>query len=754
LTQHRTYSNETINTFNGSVVITIPTEFPGRPGTTIFLIRGIIEDEFGFNGTKLYQGYYVEGEDASRWVIIKWDRLIVQYTTDTGETIYDLGESIDITLDVYYESNKVRLTSSDLIYNITKDGLLFATGTGLSLSFSDFEGGNRSHTYKAYVYDSRTNLTGSYSVIKPRVSPASITISWYDRYSPRILDYRMIDYGNGVLGFLVVVTDDFPEFYNGTGIDNVSVQITVEGAPGPSRNITVLKLVQNTSLGLVYYGTRSTVSDPEANPRDYFAYNQVVKYQIRVTDKHGNWLAREDSAKLEKDSDLPEILNLDIVYSRTIDGGFSIVVVTKDNWSGLSNASIRFFDPLLNKWMSPELMEVSENNTVDKSVTFYLNFTFDVGRTFSYELTVFDVSGNRMIVSDDLFILDKSGPQLLEGSTFEYTQFGDFVINIITGDNGSDIKQAILYYQFWGDEESQLYQINLSSLVKGGGGSALDQGSYVYTRSFSQKFHIAVDFSKPKPTIFKLVLIDSEGNIREIPHSVLAGLLKQDATYFEIPSLSMELLQNPIFLFIVFILIIAAAFIAVRRLRTISGFDRSKIMEDLVRIPDNEVWEENDNISIGIYANFFDQIRGPVPIVWYPERAEQPERIRYALADRSFSTLGFVPKPDEVKDATFRFTYAGEKCTVFAYAFAIENPEARGGQENLSLCFMIRPPWGNLENINKFRVELLEHFQRISELMKKGEDPKIVQREMQKTREFFTKAMLTFRRKYRREFVE
>ncbi|MHA1226819.1 MAG: hypothetical protein ACTSPV_08775, partial [Candidatus Hodarchaeales archaeon] len=69
-------------------------------------------------------------------------------------------------------------------------------------------------------------------------------------------------------------------------------------------------------------------------------------------------------------------------------------------------------------------------------------------------------------------------------------------------------------------------------------------------------------------------------------------------------------------------------------------------------------------------------------------------------------------------------------------------------------CFMIRPPWGNLENINKFRTDLLDHFQNISELMKKGEDPKIVQREMQKTREFFTRAMLAFRRKYRREFVE
>ena len=77
------------------------------------------------------------------------------------------------------------------------------------------------------------------------------------------------------------------------------------------------------------------------------------------------------------------------------------------------------------------------------------------------------------------------------------------------------------------------------------------------------------------------------------------------------------------------------------------------------------------------------------------------------LADRSFSTLGFVPKPDEDKHATFRFQIGGEKCTIFGYAFAIENPEARGGQENLSLCFIIRSPWGNLENISRFSTNYL-----------------------------------------------
>ncbi|MFX1507450.1 MAG: hypothetical protein ACFFDC_15310, partial [Promethearchaeota archaeon] len=111
-------------------------------------------------------------------------------------------------------------------------------------------------------------------------------------------------------------------------------------------------------------------------------------------------------------------------------------------------------------------------------------------------------------------------------------------------------------------------------------------------------------------------------------------------------------------------------------------------------------------------------------------------------------------KSSEEKDATFRYHFAGENCMVFGYAFAVENLEARGGQENLSICFLIRPPWGNLENLNKFRSELVEHFRQISELIKSNADVKIIQQKMQDTRNFFTRAMLTFRRKFRQEFLE
>ena len=166
------------------------------------------------------------------------------------------------------------------------------------------------------------------------------------------------------------------------------------------------------------------------------------------------------------------------------------------------------------------------------------------------------------------------------------------------------------------------------------------------------------------------------------------------------------------------------------------------------------MWEKAEDVSLGVVASFFDQVRGPVPIIVYPEKLRTSEAILATLSDRSFSTLGFVPKPDEDKLATFRFQVTGEKCSVFAYAFATVKPEARGGQENLTLCFLIRPPWSNLENINKFSNETLEYLRKIRDLIVGQSDLKFIQKEMENLRNFYTRAMLVFRRKYKKEFVE
>ncbi|MFX0211135.1 MAG: hypothetical protein ACFFDT_34465, partial [Candidatus Hodarchaeota archaeon] len=294
-------------------------------------------------------------------------------------------------------------------------------------------------------------------------------------------------------------------------------------------------------------------------------------------------------------------------------------------------------------------------------------------------------------------------------------------------------------------------------------GVSLTQGNdYIHIKTLDTKFKISTDLVQPKFITFQIDITDDTGNVRSYDHDYLKKYIEDDNKLtvrddgIEIPSNAFEIyVDNELIVIVIIVgVLLGIAFLAVQRFRTIGGFDKKKVIEDLVKISENEVWEKNDDVSIGLIASFFDQVKGPVPIIVFPEKLRSSEAMLANLSDRSFSTLGFVSNPDEDKNATFRFQIGGEKCTVFGYAYAFANPEARGGQENLSLCFVIRPPWGNLENLNKFSSDLLERVRHIRKLMKEQADIKIVQKEMEQTRNFLTRAMLTFQRKYKMEFVE
>ncbi|MFX0209299.1 MAG: hypothetical protein ACFFDT_25170, partial [Candidatus Hodarchaeota archaeon] len=564
---------------------------------------------------------------------------------------------------------------------------------------------------------------------------------------------RIIDFGNGTLGFLVIVTDDQPEEYYGTGIENVSVVFKVQNSPfGRWSRTFNLTYIEYIGSAMKYFGIITT-SAPD-NPREFFGYGEIIQYNISMIDYAENVGMNSFSKYLDFDGETPKINSVPIQldYSQEIDGNLNISFIASDNWSGLWKAFIRIFDENSNIWSEIREMnrinQSSSGNERDRAL-YWVNYLFVVGFTYKYEITVIDISGKSTVESGNILINDKSAP-IFTSLVFNYTSFGEFYIRVTVVDNGSAINTVVLSYII-GKNETLL---NLREVEEGGVGSEFHE-DYEYSQPFSLKFQITPDLISKKTVQFSLILNDSEGNERIISHSRLSDYLKGSTKNgFDIPSVPTDIIQLDFFVPLVVIFALGLLLLSVRRFRVIGGFDKNKVLADLVRISDDEVWQKNDSISIGVFANFFDQVKGPVPIIWYPDKVGIAEKLRFNLADRSFSTLGFVSKSSEEKDATFRYHFAGENCMVFGYAFAAENPEARGGQENLSICFLIRPPWGNLENLNKFRSELVEHFRKISELIKSNADVKIIQQKMQDTRNFFTRAMLTFRRKFRQEFLE
>ncbi|MHA2307131.1 MAG: hypothetical protein ACXACU_17260, partial [Candidatus Hodarchaeales archaeon] len=760
--------------WNDSIKIELepPTLQRLNPGRKPFRFINFTDNNYGLeiNGDREGLGYFLHFPGGTKFITIVWDRIIVDFyvsgfKVDSLQTLP--GEYVNASILVYYEIDGKLINSSNFVYTLNKNGVLFAEINRSHQFFFDHEFGEADNNYTIIdAYDYSSMLRGVFNV--DREPLPFLSVEWFDSQMPRSIESGVTDNGNGSLTFFVVATDDFPERYSGSGLVNATVQLKLADHLGYGNIWNLSSTIVNSNSSFVFYGVVKN-SDDTNDLRNYFVYGQSISYQIILFDKRGNSLIEQGSLELFEDRDTPNITPITMTYSDITDGNIIIsfdditdgnIIISFDafdDWSGLKEGFIRFSDPDTSEWsISHEI-----NLTLDsdnKSAICRFNATFEVGASYIYEITLTDRSGKSLILEDHFNIDDKSAPHLLDEPEPEFTlkDYGNFKIKVTVGDNGSLVTSAILIYEIQGKQPVEISLTELVEASDGGSGSSTND-QYQYTKTFYKSFSVPTDLFKPTPVTFTLRVSDSEGNSREIQNSKLVSLLRPDESSvvdFEVPPSSTEFLLNPIVLsFIALILLILSA-IVVKRFRTISGFDKKKIIAALDQISENEVWEENDNISIGLMASFFDQIKGPNPIIWFPDRLEESEMMMATLADRSFSTLGFVPKPDDVKHATFRMHIGGEKCTVFGYAFAIENPEARGGQENLSLCFIIRPPWGNLENINKFLNELLEHMGKVKELIQEAVDQKFVQKEMEKTRNFFTRSMLLFRRKYKREFIE
>ncbi|MFW9778446.1 MAG: hypothetical protein ACFFE8_06280 [Candidatus Heimdallarchaeota archaeon] len=760
LTRHRNIYTPIVSEFtfarnwNDSVVIKLKPAEQSGPGTTLFLLINVTADyNWGLNGTRPGLGYRViyGSGTGSKFMILRWDRIIMQFEHASS---YNPGDSLNMILKAYYESTLAAVNTSNFVYTVYKDGQLYSPENRSVLSFSDHEMHPRSHIYMiSFAYDSRTNLTGAFNSITKAPFPSNV-VTWIDNQKPRLVEQKLIDFGNGTLGFLVIASDDLPEIYFGSGIENVTVQLIIGSQPPGT--IWRLRDYGNMSSGVIFFGNVTTESSGED-----FEWNSTITYRLFITDKNGNLEFKAFRVRLIADLDPPEISNVKVTYSNESDGSVTIEAFSYDEWAGLLNASIIFRTLGTLNWSAPVLMNLSLLDS-DNNGTFSIPKMFAVGANKEYRIVIFDRAGNSAFKEGLIQVLDRAGPQVLqpitrETFTFEQDKFGEFFIRIQVVDNGSEIENAILLYEIAGTVGS--IELTEVSGNLAGEGSSILAAAYRDQRTFSRRFTIQPDLINTQFPRFSLLLKDSEGNQRTITDSQIMAwwesIYPQDTRPIDsiVPGV-FQLIEEPLVLMIMAVFILGFAFVAIQRFRTISGFDKKKVLQDITKVSDTEVWEENDKISIGLTASFFDQVKGPQPIIVYPDRLWSSEMMIVSLADRSFSTLGFVANPNEDKHATFRYHISGEKCTVFGYAFAIENPEARGGQENLAICFVIRPPWGTLENLNRFLNELLENMQRISNLMKEGVDTKIVQKEMEKTRDFLTRAMLVFRRKYKKEFVE
>ncbi|MHA2277572.1 MAG: hypothetical protein ACXAC2_17470, partial [Candidatus Kariarchaeaceae archaeon] len=613
--------------WNESVVIPISPQFTDGPGITIFLITGVLQDLHGFNGTQEDQGYLVGSYYGEKWLLLRWDRVLVDFTQDKSE--YNAGSPLNVSMTVFYESDGQLLNSSHFEYTLFKDGKKFIANRS-ALFFTDFEMHTVTHTYHIeWSRDYITNLIGGFSSSLDRKPKVDIEIEWIDQLAPIKIFHLLYDWGNGTIGFYVEATDDSPETYFGSGLESVTAQLRLPELP--FGDLVELEQVGYTNSGSKYYGEITT--DPSIE-RNHFLFNASVSYEIVLIDFVGNTYSESFSQYLDSDRASPLNDPVFVEFSSTIDGDITISVNASDIWSGLAGSTISIKNQVTGNWSTPYVM--NSRSVGNEYYEYSYNSIFDVGEFLEYEIRILDNIGNTKLIEGVLDIADNSGPQLISYDLI-YHGFGEFSVNIATGDNGSTITNASIQYS----TASATEIFELTEVFTGGGGSAVDNVTYKYGKTYTGSFTIPkspLEFDST-PVSFSLFLLDSEGNQRVLSLTEITINGKRIIfEEYEIPPVGLELLENPIVLFMIILGLIGLVYVSVKRFRTVSGFDKKKIIEEIIDIPDNEVWEENDNVSYGLVASFFDQTKGPVPIIVYPEKLRSSESMLATLADRSFST--------------------------------------------------------------------------------------------------------------------
>jgi len=113
-------------------------------------------------------------------------------------------------------------------------------------------------------------------------------------------------------------------------------------------------------------------------------------------------------------------------------------------------------------------------------------------------------------------------------------------------------------------------------------------------------------------------------------------------------------------------------------------------MDNLTEILDTEIMEAVDVHTIGIVVSFFDQRHGPIPIIVEPGILKDNFSKLVDLSDRSFSGTGFSNDFTSEVPSSYDFVLTQNlRISVMSFGFALERPQARGSQENLTLNLLV-----------------------------------------------------------------
>jgi hypothetical protein len=370
--------------------------------------------------------------------------------------------------------------------------------------------------------------------------------------------------------------------------------------------------------------------------------------------------------------------------------------------------------------------------------------------TVNYDDQDFDIY---TILSFNFTVVDAAPPRV-ENPGWEFDNDLNpsnitFYADII--DYGSDITEVLLYYYFRSVNETK----------NGGGGSSLHQGElnwhevgmiYYNSTNGVPTYSVTVPFDHngtSREIIYRIRTTDSSGNSgiaydieRDDPDRI-----SETSFIYQPPGLpEWVLLVAGLAVFIIFIG--SVVYVKFIRKPELVGLDKELVLNKMTEVAEVEVMATLDSHTIGVVVSFFDQRHGPIPIIVIPELLKDNFAKLVDLSDRSFSGTGFCDDFDSEIPSSYDFVLAqGLRTSVMSFGYALERPQARGGQENLTCNILVHQDVFPL--VESFKEEIKGKVHEIHLLMnKKDSDKKKIRTKVMVLRKFVSSVVLSYERIY------
>jgi hypothetical protein len=383
---------------------------------------------------------------------------------------------------------------------------------------------------------------------------------------------------------------------------------------------------------------------------------------------------------------------------------------------------------------------------------YYLNTPTTVTITVVTEVTYTITYEIHLIQTFNVTLEDEAPPRVLNAYFEKNDELNPTNLTFYAEvqDFGSGIAEVILYYYFRPSDELNQTGGNGAALLQDGL-DWLDASMTVQVTNETGQFilyMVTVDFIHENSNLEIIYLISTEdeaGNnnpaafdIRDFPERI-----EDQKFVYQSPGLpEWVLLVAGLAVFVIFVgSIVYVKFI---RKPELVGLDKELVMAKISDITDAEVMESLDAHTIGVIVSFFDQRHGPIPIIIVPEILKDNFNKLVDLSDRSFSGTGFCDGFDNEIPSSYDFVLAlGIRTSVMSFGFALERPDSRGGQENLTCNIIIHQDVFPL--VQSFQKEIQRKIHAIHVRMDKNPSEKDkIRKEIFELRKFVSSIILSY----------